>query len=164
MHDKSYDTLLTRVFFHLIIYFMQVVKLILDGILLTPTEFTPPLINQILNGCWKSQPVDRLTFQQIQDQLISEERRVRYSDRKKSNMDKYYISPMEIASMFETTSIAMHERTTNQQAPSSNQSSKNISNHQSISAMDYLQLIPSSPKEPCSSSHHNATTTFESVI
>jgi len=101
---------------------MQVVKLILDGILLTQTEFNPPLISQILHGCWKSQPVDRLTFQQINDQLISEERRVCCSDRKPDNMYNYYINPMEVASMCETTSYANNKKTTNQQAaPSSDQ-------------------------------------------
>ena len=71
---------------------------------------------------------------------------------------------MEVASMFETTSCMREQRINKLLRPINRLSSKNISNHQSISAMDYFQLIPSSPKEPCSSSHHDATTTFESVI
>ncbi|EFX87321.1 hypothetical protein DAPPUDRAFT_4188, partial [Daphnia pulex] len=47
----------------------QVVKLILQGILLTPPSSAPPLICQLLNGCWKTQPGDRLTFAEIHSKL-----------------------------------------------------------------------------------------------
>lgn len=47
----------------------QVVKLILQGILLTPPNSAPPLICQLLNGCWKTQPADRLTFAEIHSKL-----------------------------------------------------------------------------------------------
>ncbi|XP_057379874.1 tyrosine-protein kinase transmembrane receptor Ror-like [Daphnia carinata] len=47
----------------------QVVKLILQGILLTPPNLAPPLICQLLNGCWKTQPADRLTFAEIHSKL-----------------------------------------------------------------------------------------------
>jgi hypothetical protein len=48
-----------------------VVKLILQGILLTPPNSAPPLICQLLNGCWKTQPGDRLTFAEIHSKLKS---------------------------------------------------------------------------------------------
>lgn len=47
------------------------VKLILQGILLTPPNSAPPLICQLLNGCWKTQPGDRLTFAEIHSKLKS---------------------------------------------------------------------------------------------
>lgn len=48
---------------------IQVVKLILQGILLTPPNSAPPLICQLLNGCWKTQPADRMTFSEIHSKL-----------------------------------------------------------------------------------------------
>jgi len=47
----------------------QVLKLILQNVLLTPPAPAPPLICQLLHGCWKTQPSDRLTFQQICERL-----------------------------------------------------------------------------------------------
>lgn len=49
-------------------------KLILQGILLTPPNSAPPLICQLLNGCWKTQPGDRLTFAEIHSKLKSRRR------------------------------------------------------------------------------------------
>lgn len=55
-------------------YYLQVIKLILDGIVLVPPKSASPLICQILRGCWKSRPDDRLSFQQIDDDLIADQR------------------------------------------------------------------------------------------
>lgn len=52
-----------------ILSLIQVVKLILQGILLTPPDLAPPLICQLLNGCWKTQPSDRITFAEIHSKL-----------------------------------------------------------------------------------------------
>ena len=43
--------------------------MILQGILLTPPERAPPLICELLYGCWKTQPCDRLTFDEILSKL-----------------------------------------------------------------------------------------------
>ena len=48
----------------------QVLKLILQGVLLTPPETAPPLVLQILNGCWKSWPSERWTFAEIHSKLV----------------------------------------------------------------------------------------------
>ncbi|GIY68764.1 NT-3 growth factor receptor [Caerostris darwini] len=43
----------------------EVVRLILQGILLSPPENCPPHICTIMAGCWKTEPRDRLTFQEV---------------------------------------------------------------------------------------------------
>ncbi|XP_035233529.1 tyrosine-protein kinase transmembrane receptor Ror-like [Stegodyphus dumicola] len=48
----------------------EVVKLILQGILLSPPENCPPFIYNIMAGCWKTEPRDRLTFPEVYDRLL----------------------------------------------------------------------------------------------
>ncbi|KAG8179337.1 hypothetical protein JTE90_006960 [Oedothorax gibbosus] len=47
----------------------EVVKLILQGILLSSPEHCPPFICNIMAGCWKTEPKDRLTFAEVFDFL-----------------------------------------------------------------------------------------------
>ncbi|XP_071039748.1 tyrosine-protein kinase transmembrane receptor Ror isoform X2 [Parasteatoda tepidariorum] len=47
----------------------EVVKLILQGILLSPPENCPPSVCRVMAGCWKTDPRDRLIFPQILDML-----------------------------------------------------------------------------------------------
>lgn len=49
--------------------FTQVVKLILDGIMLIPPEDAPPLICELMKNCWKTEPKHRITFPQIKQVL-----------------------------------------------------------------------------------------------
>ena len=51
--------------------FLQVLKLILQNVLLPPPSMAPPLIRQLLDGCWKTQPSERMTFAQISQRLGS---------------------------------------------------------------------------------------------
>ena len=76
-----------------LIHHPQAVQLILDGILLIPPESAPLLICQILHGCWKSRPDDRLTFQQIDDQLMDDQRVRRSHIIIQDNMMCNYIIP-----------------------------------------------------------------------
>ncbi|XP_012259968.2 muscle, skeletal receptor tyrosine-protein kinase-like [Athalia rosae] len=47
----------------------EVVKLILHGIMLIPPEDCPPFICDIMRGCWKTEPKDRLKFTDIMEKL-----------------------------------------------------------------------------------------------
>lgn len=47
----------------------EVVKLILDGIMLIPPEDAPPLICELMKNCWKTEPKHRITFPQIKQVL-----------------------------------------------------------------------------------------------
>ncbi|EEC03538.1 nerve growth factor receptor TRKA, putative [Ixodes scapularis] len=48
----------------------EVVKLILQGILLSPPEECPPYVYNIMAGCWKTEPRDRLSFDEIYKRLL----------------------------------------------------------------------------------------------
>ncbi|CAL8087967.1 unnamed protein product [Orchesella dallaii] len=48
----------------------EVVQLILDGVLLCPPSDCPPLIQEILAGCWKTESKDRFNFKQICEKFI----------------------------------------------------------------------------------------------
>lgn len=48
---------------------LKVVTLILDGVLLCPPSDCPPQICSIMEGCWKTEPKDRLKFPQIVQKL-----------------------------------------------------------------------------------------------
>ncbi|XP_022244265.1 tyrosine-protein kinase transmembrane receptor Ror-like [Limulus polyphemus] len=48
----------------------EVVKLILQGILLSPPEDCPSFIYSIMAGCWKTEPRDRLSFEEIFQRLV----------------------------------------------------------------------------------------------
>lgn len=47
----------------------EVVKLILDGIMLIPPEDCPSLICELMKNCWKTEPRHRITFPNICDKL-----------------------------------------------------------------------------------------------
>lgn len=47
----------------------EVVKLILQGIMLIPPEDCPPLIYDLMRSCWKTEPRDRIRFPDIYDRL-----------------------------------------------------------------------------------------------
>ncbi|XP_012234031.2 high affinity nerve growth factor receptor-like isoform X1 [Linepithema humile] len=47
----------------------EVVKLILQGIMLMPPEECPPVICQIMRDCWKTDPRERIKFPDILDRL-----------------------------------------------------------------------------------------------
>lgn len=47
----------------------EVVKLILQGIMLIPPEDCPPFICQIMADCWKTEPRDRCKFPEILERL-----------------------------------------------------------------------------------------------
>lgn len=48
---------------------LQVLKLILQGILLSPVESCPPPIREVMKKCWSSDPGDRPTFHEIHKTL-----------------------------------------------------------------------------------------------
>ncbi len=126
-------------------------KLILNGVLLTPPKSTPSLISQLLNGCWKSNPVHRLTFQKIDDQLISEQRQNRRSLRNQGRMCSY-INPMEI------NSVVLHVK----KADSSTQLPiEAVPSSSTAISVDYFQPILDSPIKEFSS--ENCKTT-ESIV
>ncbi len=131
----------------------KVVKLILSGILLTPPESTPPLINEILQGCWKSNPIHRLSFQQIDDQLISEQRRTRRPIITNQGSMCSYVNPMEINSVV----LELKETVAFVQQPIKAASS--ITN--TVISVDYFQPIPDSSHDFQTKSQHQ---TCESVV
>lgn len=47
----------------------EVVKLILQGIMLIPPEDCPTLIYDLMRSCWKTEPRDRIRFPDIYDKL-----------------------------------------------------------------------------------------------
>lgn len=47
----------------------EVVKLILEGIMLIPPEDTPSLICELMQLCWKTEPRDRIRFSDIYAKL-----------------------------------------------------------------------------------------------
>lgn len=47
----------------------EVVKLILEGIMLIPPEDTPSLICELMQFCWKTEPRDRIRFSDIYAKL-----------------------------------------------------------------------------------------------
>lgn len=47
----------------------EVVKLILQGIMLIPPEDCPSIICEIMRNCWKTEPRDRIRFSDIYDKL-----------------------------------------------------------------------------------------------
>lgn len=53
----------------------QVLKLIHDGVLLDIPLNCPPVICVIMNGCWKSDPKERLRFAEIYERLKNVTRR-----------------------------------------------------------------------------------------
>lgn len=58
----------------------EVVKMILQGVMLIPPERCPPYICDLMKSCWKSEPKDRITFENIYEQL-KKEWKERESDR-----------------------------------------------------------------------------------
>lgn len=48
----------------------EVVKLILQGILLIPPENCPPFIYTLMAGTWKTEPKDRLAFVEVRRQFL----------------------------------------------------------------------------------------------
>ncbi|GFX00440.1 pkinase_Tyr domain-containing protein [Trichonephila clavipes] len=48
---------------------LQVVKLLIQGILLSPPENSPPFICTLMAGCWKTEVKDRLTFPKVYDMI-----------------------------------------------------------------------------------------------
>lgn len=130
----------------------KVVKLILNGMLLTPPESTPPLICQILNGCWKSNPIHRLTFQKIDDQLIAEQRQSRRSLKNQGSMCSY-INPMEI------NSAVLHVKETAAFAQLSIEAvGPSVS---TVISVDYFQPILDSPINEISTENYK---TAESIV
>ena len=73
------------------------VNLILEGNLLIPPESAPPLICEILHGCWQIQPIDRLTFQEIDYQLMDDQRARRSHKIIQDNVMRNYIIPFPVA-------------------------------------------------------------------
>lgn len=53
----------------MIIGHFQVVRLILQGIMLIPPEDCPPTICELMRCCWKTEPRDRTNFATILDVL-----------------------------------------------------------------------------------------------
>ncbi|XP_015787696.1 tyrosine-protein kinase transmembrane receptor Ror-like [Tetranychus urticae] len=49
----------------------EVIRLILQGILLIPPEDCPEFIYKLMAGCWKTEPKDRLNFNTIYKELIT---------------------------------------------------------------------------------------------
>uniref|UniRef100_A0A1B6CKF4 Protein kinase domain-containing protein n=1 Tax=Clastoptera arizonana TaxID=38151 RepID=A0A1B6CKF4_9HEMI len=47
----------------------EVVRLILQGIMLIPPEDCPPVVCELMRSCWKTEPRDRTNFNTIQDAL-----------------------------------------------------------------------------------------------
>lgn len=47
----------------------EVVRLILQGIMLIPPEDCPPLICELMRNCWKTEPKDRTCFAEIHEAL-----------------------------------------------------------------------------------------------
>ena len=131
----------------------KVVKLILNGSLLTPPESTPPLIRKLLNGCWESNPIHRLTFRKIDDQLISEQRQNRRSLRTQGSMSSY-INPMEI------NSVVLHVKET---AAFAQLPIEAVPSTSTVISVDYFQPILDSPiTEFCFSTKSMETT--ESIV
>lgn len=48
---------------------LQVVKLIFQGILLSPPDTCPPQVCDVMRRCWATDPNDRLKFPEILSQL-----------------------------------------------------------------------------------------------
>ncbi|XP_071448591.1 muscle, skeletal receptor tyrosine protein kinase-like [Hetaerina americana] len=48
----------------------EVVKLILQGIMLIPPEDCPPLVCNLMRNCWKTEPKDRPSFAGLHSQLL----------------------------------------------------------------------------------------------
>lgn len=86
-------------------YWSQVIKLILEGILLKTPESSPPLIRHLLHDCWKLQPADRITFGCIHSQLLAERRQPRrsaYSQKKNFKTGSSYITVSDVIEVLET--------------------------------------------------------------
>lgn len=47
----------------------EVVKLILDGVMLIPPEECPSVVIELMKNCWKTEPRHRITFPSICDKL-----------------------------------------------------------------------------------------------
>ncbi|XP_066144088.1 high affinity nerve growth factor receptor-like isoform X3 [Euwallacea fornicatus] len=47
----------------------EVLKLIVDGIMLIPPDDSPPLICELMRNCWKTEPKHRITFSHIREVL-----------------------------------------------------------------------------------------------
>ncbi|XP_014234266.1 muscle, skeletal receptor tyrosine protein kinase-like isoform X1 [Trichogramma pretiosum] len=47
----------------------EVIKLILQGIMLIPPDDTPPYVCQIMRDCWKTEPRDRIRFVDVLERL-----------------------------------------------------------------------------------------------
>lgn len=47
----------------------EVVKLILDNVLLVPPEDCPPYVCELMRSCWKTEPRHRISFPNIHDKL-----------------------------------------------------------------------------------------------
>lgn len=58
----------------------EVVKMILQGIMLIPPDSCPSFICDLMKACWKSEPKDRIKFHEIHDQLMKA-RKEREADR-----------------------------------------------------------------------------------
>ncbi|CAH1390954.1 unnamed protein product [Nezara viridula] len=50
----------------------EVVKLILQGIMLIPPEDCPPFICELMRSCWKTEPRDRINFIELHEKLLNE--------------------------------------------------------------------------------------------
>lgn len=47
----------------------EVVKLILDGVMLIPPQECPSIVIELMKNCWKTEPRQRITFPNICDKL-----------------------------------------------------------------------------------------------
>lgn len=68
----------------------EVVKLILDGVMLIPPLECPSVIIELMKNCWKTEPRHRITFPNICDKLelafeSMEQIELEYEDEKKKN-------------------------------------------------------------------------------
>ncbi|GBN27798.1 hypothetical protein AVEN_105134-1 [Araneus ventricosus] len=79
---------------------LLVVKLILQGILLSTPENCPPFICNVMASCWKTEPRDRLTFADVYEiisQYTTDTRPVAASSQEDMRMDnENYLLPTGI--------------------------------------------------------------------
>lgn len=77
----------------------QVLKLIYDGIILSPPEDCPPLICDLMKNCWKTEPKDRIKFMEICEKL----------EKAQDNFDELIKAvPVQITIEKETSSMKRH--------------------------------------------------------
>lgn len=78
----------------------QVLKLIYDGIILSPPDDCPPLICELMKNCWKTEPKDRIKFTEICEKL---ERAHEYFDEMFMKADNIASSQISIVNEFRET-------------------------------------------------------------